>query len=516
MITSMQIFAKSSPVLQRAIATPLILGLAALLSACGGESRSLPFAEPQGLPDIATLQEIIEEGLAASMISVHADTLLDEIGARISAFPSGQAAQDFVERRMREMGLDRVQQLSFPLLAWDRIDAALDVEADGARLEGDWNILSLGHVPSSDVRAPLLNAGFGTAEELAALGGAVEGRIVLVDVSSPPGYGRSVHRSEKVTLATAAGAVGFIQVNDREGALVPIGVATLGDEASQIPAAAVDLETGNRLRAALESHGEVAVRLVLENWMERSTSANVIGEIQGTTDEIILVGAHLDSWDLATGALDNGSGSLAVLDAALALMSHVQRTGLRPRRTLRFAFWMGEELGLYGSRAYVQDRLAEGTLGRYAAVLNMDVVGDPTTLGAIGRPGTAPLLAHVRAAAEAAGISLSDTFSFGGGLYSDHQPFMLEGVPIVSIGSRQRPEAAGVGHTTADTRDVIDERGIQRAAALAAALLWTLAQAPDLDVTIDMAHWTEAQTGERLEALGVRDPLERAGEWRWR
>jgi Zn-dependent M28 family amino/carboxypeptidase len=177
---------------------------------------------------------------------------------------------------------------------------------------------------------------------------------------------------------------------------------------------------------------------------------------------------------------------------------------------------MGEELGLYGSRAYVQDRLAEGTLGRYAAVLNMDVVGDPTTLGAIGRPGTAPLLAHVRAAAEAAGISLSDTFSFGGGLYSDHQPFMLEGVPIVSIGSRQRPEAAGVGHTTADTRDVIDERGIQRAAALAAAFLWTLAQAPDLDVTIDMAHWTEAQTGERLEELGVRDPLERAGEWRWR
>lgn len=492
------------------------LGLVLALGACGGESISLPFAEPQDLPDTAILKEIIETSLSSSRVSIHADTLLDELGARISAFPSGQAAQDFVERRMRAMGLDRVQQLPFPLLAWDRVAAALEVIADGEPMEGEWTILSLGHVPSSDVRAPLLNAGYGTAEELAALGDAVRGTVVLVDVSSPPGYGRFVHRSEKVTLATSAGAVGFIQVNDREGPLVPIGVATLGDEETQIPAAAVDLDTGNRLRAALETHTDVDVHMALENWMERATSANVLGEIQGTTDEVVLVGAHLDSWDLATGALDNGSGSLAVLDAALALAAHVQRSGLRPRRTLRFAFWMGEELGLYGSRAYVQNRLNEGTLGRYAAVLNMDVVGDPTTLGAIGRPGTAPLLAHVREAAEAAGITLSEDFSFGGGLYSDHQPFMLQGVPIVSIGSRQRPEAAGVGHTTADTRDVIDEPGISRAAALAAALLWALAQAPDLGADLDMAHWTEVEIGERLEALGVRDPLERAGEWRWR
>lgn len=496
----------------RLAAGGLLLGL---VTACTGESGQLSFVEPAGLPEVSTLQEIIEESLANTRVEVHADTLLDQIGARISAFPSGQAAQDFVERRMRDMGLDRVQQLSFSLLAWDRIDAVLEVEADGIRVEGPWNILSLGHVASGDQTAPLLDAGYGTAEEFAALGEAVAGTIVLVDVSSPSGYGRFVHRSEKVTLATRAGAVGFIQVNDREGDLIPIGVATLGDEETEIMAAAVDLDTGKRLREALESHEQVNVRLALDNWMERATSANVVGDIQGTTDEIVLVGAHLDSWDLATGALDNGSGSLAVLDAAMALAAHVQRTGLRPRRTLRFAFWMGEELGLYGSRAYVEDRLREGTLHRYVAVLNMDVVGGPTGLGAIGRPGVSPLLAHVREAAEEAGIQLAETFSTGGGLYSDHQPFMLQGVPIVTLSSRQRPEAAGVGHTTADTRDVIDEPGISRSAALAAALLWTLAQAPDLDESLDMTHWTEEEIGARLEALGVRDPLERAGEWRW-
>jgi carboxypeptidase Q len=498
------------------LATTGLIWISSAMSACTGEPGSLAFAEPGDLPDLVTLQTIIEESLERSLVGIHADTLLDQIGARISAFPSGQDAQDFVERRMRAMGLDRVQQLTFPLLAWDRGSAILEVEVDGIPLEGPWNILSLGHVPSGDQTAPLLNAGFGTAEELEPLGDAVAGTIVLVDVSSPPDYGRFVHRSEKVTLATRAGAVGFIQVNDREGDLIPIGVATLGDEEAEILAAAVDLDSGNRLRAALETHERVEVRLALDNWMERATSANVVGDLQGTTDEIVLIGAHLDSWDLATGALDNGSGSLAVLDAALALAAHVRETGLRPRRTLRFAFWMGEELGLYGSRAYVEDRLREGTLDRYAAILNMDVVGDPTGLGAIGRPGAAPLLAHVRAAAEAAGLSISDTFSSGGGLYSDHQPFMMQGIPIVTISSRQRPEAAGVGHTTADTRDVLDEPGISRAAALAAALLWTLAQAPELNGTIDMARWPEDEIGVRLDALGVRDPLERAGEWRWR
>ncbi len=491
-------------------------GLFWITSACSGESGPPHFVESGDLPDIAVLQSLIEESLESSLVSIHADTLLDQIGARISAFPSGQAAQDFVERRMRDMGLDRVQQLSFSLLAWDRRSAALEVDVDGVPLEGPWNILSLGHVRSGDQTAPLLDAGFGTAEELEALGTAVAGKIVLVDVSSPPDYGRFVHRSEKVTLATRAGAVGFIQVNDREGDLIPIGVATLGDEEAEILAAAVDLDSGTRLREALASHERVEVRLALDNWMDRATAANVVGDIQGTTDEIVLIGAHLDSWDLATGALDNGSGSLAVLDAALALATHVQRTGLRPRRTLRFAFWMGEELGLYGSRAYVEDRLRDGTLDRYAAILNMDVVGDPTGLGAMGRPGAAPLLAHVREAAEAAGLSLSDTFSSAGGLYSDHQPFLVQGIPIVTIAGRQRPEAAGVGHTTADTRDVLDEPGISRSAALAAALLWTLAQAPDLNGSVDMARWTEQQIGERLEALGVRDPLERAGEWRWR
>ena len=470
----------------------------------GTRGQTSAEAREMGLGELATTAQ------AENQVARFGDALLDDIGARVSALESGQAAQDWVEAQFREFGLSNVRQESFDLLGWDRGEAEITVLESAAEVEGPLRILSLGHVASDAVEAELLNAGYGTAEEIAALGDAVRGRIVVVDVSSPPGYGRGVHRTEKVTLATEAGAVGFIQVNNREGDLVPVGVATMGDVSTEIPAVAADLASGDRLREALEA-GPVRVRLAVVNWMERSTAANVLGDIPGRTDEVIVVGGHLDSWDLAQGAVDNGSGSMAVLEAARALAAHVERTGVQPLRTIRFALWMGEELGLYGSRAYVANQLAEGTMDQHVATLNLDVVGAPTGLGAMGRTEGHTLLGAIRDALVDAGYELDEEISTGGGLYSDHQPFIMEGVPVVAVRSRQRPEAAGVGHTTADLRDVVDEEGIAASAAVSSALLWALANVQPFP----FRHWSETETGEKLEALGVRDPLERAGEWRW-
>ncbi len=498
----------------------LLLTLSLGLPACEPPGDEAPMDGPgtgaavESIPTAALeeLSALARSANAGERVEANADTLLDQIGPRISALPSGEEAQAFAERRLRAYGLPRVWQEPFPLLAWDRRAASIRVVApEGAFTEGELRILSLGHVDSHAVEGPLLDAGYGTAEEIEALGSRVEGAIVVADVGSPSGYGRGVHRTEKVSLATAAGAIGFIQLNTAEGPLIPVGVATMGDEPTEIPAVAADRATGEALRAALESGEEVRVEIELENWMERSESANVLGDIPGRGDEVILVGGHLDSWDLGTGAVDNGSGTLAVLEVARALGAHVAETGETPLRTIRFAFWMGEELGLYGSRHHVATRVADGEIERYRAILNLDVVGAPVGLGAMGRPEAAPFLEEIRDALIEAGFELEEEISTGGGLYSDHQPFLVEGVPVVVVRSRQRPEASGVGHTTADVRDVIDEDGIARSAAVSAALLWALATHPDPG----LPHWTAVETGEALDALGVRDPLERAGEWRW-
>jgi carboxypeptidase Q len=300
------------------------------LSACGDA------ASPPEHPESQTLRDVARRSLEGSLLEANADTLLGRIGARISALPSGDSAQAFVARRLEAHGLDDVGTEPFELLAWDRREAALEIVAPTAEARDDLTILSLGHVGSFEIRAPLLDAGFGTAEEIAELGERVAGKVVLVDVGSPPGYGRGVHRTEKVTLATEAGAVGFIQVSDREGPLVPVGVATIGDYETRVPAVAADHATGGKLRAALAAAGDdVTVRLEVDNWMARAEARNVLGQIRGRTDEVVLVGAHLDSWDLAEGALDNGSGTLTTLDVARALAEHVRETGERPAWSTR-------------------------------------------------------------------------------------------------------------------------------------------------------------------------------------
>ncbi|MBA2669518.1 MAG: M28 family peptidase [Gemmatimonadetes bacterium] len=129
----------------------------------------------------------------------------------------------------------------------------------------------------------------------------------------------------------------------------------------------------------------------------------------------------------------------------------------------------------------------------------------------MGRPEAGAILEPI-ARALAAGEWLSETeISTGGGLYSDHMPFMFEGIPILTLRSRLPARASNVSHTSADTRDKLDEEGIANSAATAAALLWAIANEP----TLPVRRWTAVETGQRLETMGLRDPIERSGAWRW-
>jgi carboxypeptidase Q len=496
---------------------PRTAALCVWLAACAGPPPAAlptPPPAPPGAAVAATAASAAETARArdGSSLSHDALVLLDLIGGRMSGQASGDRAQEYVRQRLVESGLEAVRLEPFPLLGWERGPASMLIEAPQTLRGREVGVLSLGHVDAAAVSAELVDAGFGTAEELAGMGTRLSGRIVLVRVGQPASYGRSVHRTEKLMLAAAAGAVGFVMIAPQPGRLIQVGVATLGDEAAPIPALAADYETGMWLLRVLDAaEGPVTARLTTRNRMGPAEAANVLGEIRGRSDETILVGAHLDSWDLGTGALDNGSGTLVVLDAARRLVEHVRRTGERPRRSLRFALWMGEELGLYGSRFHVAEALREGTLGRYRAVINLDMVGAPVGFGAMDRPEAAALLRPLVHELGVRGFALDTTVVTGGGLYSDHQPFLLEGIPTLYLQSRWAEGAGRYYHSAGDTRDKLDEDDLVRAGEVVAALLWHLANLPDLP----LERWSAEETGRRLERMGLRDPLQRAGEWRW-
>jgi Zn-dependent M28 family amino/carboxypeptidase len=224
----------------------------------------------------------------------------------------------------------------------------------------------------------------------------------------------------------------------------------------------------------LLSKGPVTIALDVHNTFDTSTyrERNVIADLPGgaSKEEVVLVGAHFDSWDWAQGANDDGAGVAAVLEAARILKS----IGVTPRRTIRFAFFSGEEQACLGSRAYVAAH--ENELDRLKTVLIMDE-GPQAPLG-FQLHGRADLEANARktltslTSLGAARVSLDATFD------QDHAPFLVAGVPAFSL--RVEPGDYDIHHhAITDTFDKVDPRLLAIDTAVMGVAAWSFADALD-------------------------------------
>src|SRR6185436_4813978 len=149
-----------------------------------------------------------------------------------------------------------------------------------------------------------------------------------------------------------------------------------------IPAVCISKEDGEKLRMQLEN-GKLYSHITMTNFSGMIKARNVIATIKGKTmpNEKVVVGGHLDSWDLATGAIDNGIGSFSVLDIARAFKANK----LTPKRTVKFVMFMGEEQGLLGSRYMVEEAVKDGSIENIKAMLNFDMTGNPIGINAGGK-----------------------------------------------------------------------------------------------------------------------------------
>jgi Zn-dependent M28 family amino/carboxypeptidase len=375
-------------------------------------------------------------------------------------------AASLVQEALAEVGVPVVES-TFDVRRWTHSRTTLRAGTGGDTRP--FEAVALPYSPPAEFRAPLVDAGHGTPEEIDDAG--VSGAVVIAEQGG--GGDRHVHRMEKFGHAATGGAAAFVLVNDTPGGLPVTGTLRFGDIAA-IPGVGVSKETGERLRRYARGGGEVSLRV--EAGTEPAEGRNVLGWLgaeapaPGAVEDCVVVLAHYDAHDLGEGALDNGCGVAVALGAARLLAEN----GFEPSVPVCVACVTGEETGLLGSEA-LADRFDPDAV---RAVINVDGAGRARNLKTYTH-GAADLEALVEAVLGEADQPF--------GLerrphpYSDHWPFLRAGVPSLQLhaepadptapwGPRGRP----VVHTRADTLDKVEFRDVREHAGLTALLVRAL------------------------------------------
>lgn len=294
----------------------------------------------------------------------------------------------------------------------------------------------------------------------------------------PEGHETSnLHRSEKTALAIQNGAKGIIIINQVEGNVLLTGTASVTGKLIDIPAVCIGKEDGFALKEKLKEI-PVSAKVEMTNSSNIIKARNVVASLQGSElpEEQIVVGGHLDSWDLATGAIDNGIGSFAILDIARTFKA----LGLKPRRTINFVMFMGEEQGLLGSKAMVNEKIQDGSLGGIKYMVNLDMSGNPVGSNAGGRQEARDFFMSIGEKINQFDSLFTNNFKNTAGLHSDHQPFMLEGIPVVSLVSNLDPSVYACYHSDCDDMELVDRAHMENTVRFTTMMLYELANTDTL------------------------------------
>jgi len=458
------------------------------------------------------LQKIYREATNHSQAYAALSEACKTIGHRLTGSKNGAKAEKYTYDFLKKAGLKNVRYQPFQVQSWSRNTVWLGVDAIGS---DDFSLVpcaTLAHSPAeAQVTAPMIDLGNGLAADFEAVGMKnIEGRIVLMNIglTDAPTGTKNLHRSEKTALAIKNGAVGVIMINSAPGKILLTGTASVTGKTIAIPAVSITNDDGIKLREELKTRALMA-RIKMTNNIGNIKARNVIGTIPGSDPSAgkIVIGGHLDSWDLATGAVDNGIGSFAVLDIARTFAA----LNLKPKRTIEFVMFMGEEQGLLGSRHYVQQAIADSSIKNIALMINVDMTSNPVGFAVQGQPQSEAFFKSIGEKIKAIDNSFTNTFSSGAGLHSDHQPFMLQGVPVMNFSGSLPASVLQCYHADCDNINLVDAEALKHTVRIMSMALYELANAPDLPVQ----RMDDETVKNFLISNGLKEPLVISGDWRW-
>jgi hypothetical protein len=452
-------------------------------------------------------KEVVENSNAYVSLKIASET----IGHRLTGSENGKKAEQYAYDLLKSYGFTNIRFQPFEVESWSR--GSLEVRIGSNNNLKPIKSVSLAHSPvAADINLEVVDMGNGVEDDYATNPEKVKGKIALVYLGILPGSKAgtpSLHRSEKTAIATKYGAKGIIVINTADKGVLLTGTASVTGKLIPIPAVCVGKEDGLALKEQIKTT-PLFSQIKMTNHSGIIKARNVIATIKGSSlpNEKIVVGGHLDSWDLATGAMDNGIGSFSVLDMARTF----EVLNLQPARTIDFVMFMGEEEGLLGSRAYVDAAIKDKSIDNIRYMLNYDMTNDPKGYATSAQESKA-LFESIGAIAQKIDTNFKNTFSVGAGLHSDHQPFMLNGIPTGGGAGGSLPKGAGpCYHADCDVFSLVEDKGMRNTVRFNTMLLFGIADA----TKIEAKHFSDEETRLFLIKNNLKEPLTIAGEWRWK
>lgn len=425
--------------------------------------------------------------------------LTDEIGGRPEGTDANHRSVQWAVEKFRQAGVPVRKEPFVIKKGWLERDARAEVRGD---VRFSVSVAAMPYsapTPESGLVAPLRDGGRGTEEDFTRLGEAARAAVVLVEMPLLVDIARLVKEYQEASAierrAEAAKVAGLVYVSSRTpGQLCRRIVARAGD--NELPMLIVERDAGMRLLRLLRSGRKLELCVQLDLKIEKPlTSHNVVAEIQGREkpDEIVVIGAHLDSWELGQGALDNGCNVAMLIDIA----RQIKRLQMQPRRTIRFCIFNGEELGYHGSWAYTIAHAEE--LDHHVLAQSYDC-GSGRIAGFLTNGRLALGQALERALAPVRGLGPFENLNTPV-VGTDNFDFMLQGV--ANLVANQ--ESANYGpnyHANSDTFDKVDQRQLRLNAVIAAAVTWSFAE-----MTVDWKRHTRADVQRLVDTSDLGEQM---------
>ena len=419
-----------------------------------------------------------DRAVSGSQAMAIVTSLTTEVGPRLAGSAAEARARKWAVKRLTGLGLSPIRTEGFEMSAWQRHSEQAEVVMPFPQplavtaLGGSVSTPAVGVTGEVVLFDSLVALRAAPREEVAGKIVYVGHRMQRTQDGSSYGYFNPV-RTAGPSVAAKKGALAYLlrSIGTDSHRLPHTGSVRYTEDAPQIPALALSNPDADQVERIMADRGELVVKLQVQtSVIPTAQSANVIAEIRGhaAPEEVVVIGAHLDSWDLGTGAVDDGAG-VGITMAAMAL---IKEAGLVPRRTIRLVLWGAEEVGLLGALAYRDQHRAE--LADHVIGSESDFGGGRVwkiTADSQSEAGD-QLVAHMADLLAPLGIAPGSDKQPGGG--PDLMPLVSAGVPTLRLHQDGR-DYFDLHHTADDTVDKLDAASLDQNVAAFAVVTWLTA-----------------------------------------